>query len=103
MIIFHGNFTTEYGMTPGGCFTEKHSNGKFGYVRATKECERFLRWIIATEVNKDIERRRREQLVQLIARWWTEAEEGKRYGGSFNKDQYFKYIQAKIDNGSLQW
>lgn len=103
MTIIHGQTTIEYGLTPGGCFIEHHRGKNFGVTRSTPSAEQFLRWIISTEVSKDIERQRRERLVHLITPFWEEAEEGKRYGGSFNKELYFKYIQKRIDDGTLQY
>lgn len=101
MIIISGESEIEYGTTPGGQFFEKHTIGKgVGIVRITPDPERFLRWMIQSEVNEEFENKHREYLCNILAEWWP-MKNFNTFRGSFNKELYLKIIQAKKNNGTL--
>lgn len=101
MIIFSGNTTIEYGMTAAGQFFENHKiNKSDGIIRTTTDPERFLRWMIQSEVDEEIMRHQRERLCALLKMYW-ELGAPEVIRGSFNKELYLKIIKAKKENGTL--
>lgn len=104
-MIITGNKTVEYGMTTHGNLTQHVKIGNHGVVRVTTDPERFLRWIIAPEVNKEIEMRRRKILCRYLRLMWNHESRLQRdtIHSMFNEEHYLKVIQAKIDNGTLEF
>lgn len=94
-MIFSGSTVTEYGLTPAGQFFEKHQVGKHNaYMRTTWDPERFLRWMIQSEVDQQLEDEQRHRMIRVLKVYW-----GLNYGdtvrGFFNEDLYQKVIAAK--------
>lgn len=100
MMIITGDVTTEYGITPMGQFFEKKKVGNnTGIVRVTVSPERFLRWLIQSEVDIETENIMREKMIKLIRTWWENNEDGTM--GSFNRELYLRIIEAKRKNGTI--
>lgn len=100
MTIIHGNTAIEYGLTPGGQFFELHQEGKSFFARITPDPERFLRWIIQSEVDREMEDRQRRQFVRMVSEWW-EKSDGWSHRGQFNAELYYRIVEAKRQNGTL--
>lgn len=97
MMLIHGDIATEYGHTPAGQWFEVHRNictGKVLASRSTPDNERFMRWIIQSEVDKDVENQLRDRKLRVIKCFWTICC-GDSIRGTFNQDLYLKIIEAK--------
>jgi hypothetical protein len=101
MMIFSGDTVTEYGLTPAGQFFEMHQVGKtVAIMRTTPDPERFLRWMIQSEVDRELEDEQRERLIKVLQIYWTLID-GDILRGSFNKELYLQIIEVKRKNGTL--
>lgn len=85
----------QYTMTRGGSACAMHYyNGKLVACQATVDMERFLRWIIQSEVDKEVQALHKAVLQEMIERWWTSPQAwGLR--GTFNQELYDKFLKAR--------
>jgi hypothetical protein len=100
MRITTGKNTIDYGVTQNGQMYEAHTVGSTKIVRATPDPERFLRWMIQSEIDEDLKHTLRIKSLLYYKIWW-ELPDDVCKAGRFNKELYLKIIQAKKDNGTL--
>lgn len=55
MTLTNGDHTIEYGMTPAGQMFERHKLGVRSITRTTVDTERFLLWMIQSEIDADVQ------------------------------------------------
>lgn len=100
---FVGDTKVQYSVTEGGNFCKFISkSGNIVAFHATPRPENFLDWILQ-DAKREVQCLvLRKKLMDIIAPWWN-LKDPICHRGHFNRELYLKIIEAKKENGTLNF